>query len=100
MSESLSTNEQSGNSKVKDSAQRAVSEMREGASKIGSAISNVSNETMHEASRAASDMYNVVRDKGREKAQALEHYVQQAPVTSLGAAFIGGLILGALFRRS
>ena len=87
------------NERVKETAGKAMNDVRDGMSKIGTAISDVSNETVREAGKVASDVYDTVRTKGHEQAAALGDQIRRAPLTSLSCAFLGGLVLGALVRR-
>ena len=99
-SENFSNHMREMNDNVKDSASRAMGEVREGVGKIGSAISEASGETMREAGKVATEAYDNVRAKGHEQARLIGDSIKEAPLLSLGLAFLGGILLGAIARRA
>ena len=85
---------------VAEVASHALGEMKDSVCRIGTAISDVSHEVVHEAGKVAGDVYKKVKTQGEEKAEMVGNSIRNAPLISLGAAFLGGVIMGTLMRRS
>jgi ElaB/YqjD/DUF883 family membrane-anchored ribosome-binding protein len=49
---------------------------------------------------SAQDMYERVLAEGRRQSARLEKDIKRAPLTSIGLAFLGGVVLATLLKRS
>lgn len=90
-------------------ARKAEQLIESGADKVDGAIHSVSekasaasatiSQTSADIMSGAEDAYHRVLKEGKRRADDLEADIKKAPYTSIGLAFLGGVVLASLIKR-